>query len=231
MSENQTIKERLISFIEFQNISIRSFERQCGLSNGYVKSIRQSIQPDKLDIIAEQFPTLNKGWLMTGEGEMLKRRAVDPVPPYEETQHKEKGNAVSDDGEGYMIPLISAEATAGGLPMVDNIGETIANMGSIQCPVKADLAMCVTGESMEPEYKDGSIVLLRRVDASLFIEWGHVYVLDTTNGAVMKEVHKASDDDKVLCVSLNKDAKYAPYEIPRSCIRNWFRVVYGMGAK
>lgn len=231
MADNQSVIDRLKLFIKSKGIGQTKFEEVCNLGRGWVSKIKGSPKDEKLLNIIQQFPDLNTVWLLTGEGEMLKRRAVDPAPPYEETQHKEKGNAVSDDGEGYMIPLISAEATAGGLPMVDNIGETIANMGSIQCPVKADLAMCVTGESMEPEYKDGSIVLLRRVDASLFIEWGHVYVLDTTNGAVMKEVHKASDDDKVLCVSLNKDAKYAPYEIPRSCIRNWFRVVYGMGAK
>lgn len=72
MTENQTIKERLICFIKFLKIGQGKFEAQCGLANGYVNNIRRSITPDKLQQIALQFPELNTGWLMTGEGEMLR---------------------------------------------------------------------------------------------------------------------------------------------------------------
>lgn len=69
---NQTVKERLKTFIKFKGFGQGKFESMCGLSNGYVNNIRQSILPDKLQKIALQFPDLNTGWLMTGEGEMLK---------------------------------------------------------------------------------------------------------------------------------------------------------------
>ncbi|MEG1575063.1 MAG: hypothetical protein RR341_08355, partial [Bacteroidales bacterium] len=39
---------------------------------GYVNAIRVSIQPATLHKIAMCFPELNTGWLMVGEGEMLK---------------------------------------------------------------------------------------------------------------------------------------------------------------
>lgn len=72
MVENQTIKDRLIIYINHLGISVRKFEIECELSNGYIKNIRQSIMPDKLRKIALCYPDLNTGWLMTGEGEMLK---------------------------------------------------------------------------------------------------------------------------------------------------------------
>ena len=72
MVENQTIKDRLIIYINHLGISVRKFEIECELSNGYIKNIRQSIMPDKLRKIALCYPELNTGWLMTGEGEMLK---------------------------------------------------------------------------------------------------------------------------------------------------------------
>lgn len=72
MAENETIKERLIFFIKHLNIGQGKFEAQCGLANGYVNNIRRSVTPDKLQQIARQYPELNTGWLMTGEGEMLK---------------------------------------------------------------------------------------------------------------------------------------------------------------
>lgn len=73
MTENETIKERLISFIKSLGIGQGKFESQCGLANGYVNNIRRSITPEKLQQIALCFPMLNTGWLMTGEGEMLKQ--------------------------------------------------------------------------------------------------------------------------------------------------------------
>lgn len=74
MAENETIKERLITFIKYLQIGQGKFEAQCGLANGYVNNIRRSITPEKLQQIALQFPDLNTGWLMTGEGEMLRSR-------------------------------------------------------------------------------------------------------------------------------------------------------------
>lgn len=77
MAENETIKERLILFIRHLNIGQGKFETRCGLANGYVNNIRRSITPEKLQQIARQYPELNAGWLMTGEGEMLKSEAIN----------------------------------------------------------------------------------------------------------------------------------------------------------
>lgn len=67
-----TVKERLIEFIKSQKLSINQFEKDCGLSGGYVRNMRRSISPDKLGSIVTNFPELNPGWLMTGEGNMLR---------------------------------------------------------------------------------------------------------------------------------------------------------------
>lgn len=77
MAENETIKERLILFIRHLNIGQGKFETRCGLANGYVNNIRRSITPEKLQQIARQYPELNAGWLMTGEGEMLKESTTN----------------------------------------------------------------------------------------------------------------------------------------------------------
>jgi len=66
------IKERLKTFISYLNMGQARFERECGLANGYVNNIRQSITPEKLQKIALRYPELNTGWLMTGEGDMLR---------------------------------------------------------------------------------------------------------------------------------------------------------------
>ena len=71
MNESQQVKKRLILFIQHLGVSQGKFEREVALANGYVNNIRVSITPEKLKMIALRYPELNKGWLMTGEGEML----------------------------------------------------------------------------------------------------------------------------------------------------------------
>lgn len=70
-----SVKQRLIEFIKFKNISIREFCRTIGVSQTYVTSMRSSIQPDKLVSINVHFPELNSIWLLTGEGEMIKENS------------------------------------------------------------------------------------------------------------------------------------------------------------
>lgn len=66
------IKQRLVHFIKIMRLTQKAFEDRCGMSNGYVANIRKGIGNDKLLNIVQQFPQLNREWLLYGEGEMLK---------------------------------------------------------------------------------------------------------------------------------------------------------------
>ena len=94
MIENQTVKDRLVIYIKHLGIGQRKFEIKCGLANGYINNIRQSITPEKLQKIALYNPELNTGWLMTGEGEMLKS-PVQEIKGDNNTQVIGDGNHVS----------------------------------------------------------------------------------------------------------------------------------------
>lgn len=67
-----TVKERLIKFIQHKKLNNSQFCRSIGVSSAFVSSMVKSIQPDKIESIALNYPDLNTGWLLTGEGEMLK---------------------------------------------------------------------------------------------------------------------------------------------------------------
>lgn len=75
-----TVKERIKEFVKFKKISMREFCRKVGVSSTYVSSMRTSVQPDKLLRIAQAYPELNTDWLMTGEGDMV-RRSHNPSYP------------------------------------------------------------------------------------------------------------------------------------------------------
>lgn len=66
-----TVSERLKAFARSQGLSTAAFERACGLSNGYVGKAKGNFETDTLDSILRAYPTLNKDWLLTGEGDMV----------------------------------------------------------------------------------------------------------------------------------------------------------------
>ena len=64
-------KERLIEFINSKGIAISKFEKECGMSNGYISSMRKGLGEKKLNNVLNKYPELNREWLLYGEGEML----------------------------------------------------------------------------------------------------------------------------------------------------------------
>lgn len=67
-----SVKQRLINFIEYKGLSIRKFEQNVGVSNGFVNNISKGIGADKLQKILSIYPELNQAWLLTGEGDMIR---------------------------------------------------------------------------------------------------------------------------------------------------------------
>lgn len=76
-------KERLLQLIDALGISKSEFERNCGLSNGYLNSIRNGIGSKGLALILNTYPRVNRSWLIFGEGEMF----VNPETAPSEIQH------------------------------------------------------------------------------------------------------------------------------------------------
>ena len=138
------------------------------------------------------------------------------------------GNTQEDAGPTFRVPLIPVEAHAGSLV---GFSESVNDYDceTIVSPVRgASFAIQVTGESMAPAYPSGARILCQRINEDAFIEWGKVYLLDTVNGAILKQVRKADQPDRIVCCSLNPSPEYAPFEIETRHINAWFRVLMVM---
>lgn len=72
-----SVKERLKSFLRSRNIKAVDFCKSIGVSSGFISGMRESIQPDKSKSIAINYPTLDIGWLLTGIGNMEKSESSD----------------------------------------------------------------------------------------------------------------------------------------------------------
>lgn len=133
-------------------------------------------------------------------------------------------------GEAMPINHVRVIPTGARAGAIGDYSEGVMQCETIVSPIRgAEYAIQVVGDSMSPEYTSGSYVLMKKVDETQFIEWGKTYVLDTPNGAVLKNVRRTDDPSVVECVSVNKE--YQPYTIPKDFIKGWYRVLMVMSLK
>lgn len=74
-----SVKERIVEFIKIQGLNVSEFEKRCNLSNGYISSMRKGFGTEKLNNVLREFPSLNREWLLYGEGEMLRSSVMSEV--------------------------------------------------------------------------------------------------------------------------------------------------------
>lgn len=207
------IKERTIEFVKSKGITMKAFEIKCGLSTGYVTSMRKGFGQDKLKNVLIAFPELNRDWLLYGEGSMLKNSAPQP-------------SATQEDA-GCTLPLIPLDVLAGN-PNLDNPGITADDCERYSVPEfscrGADFLIRVSGDSMSPRYCNGNIIACKIVRNVTFIQWGKPYVIDTEQGILVKLLYPAEDPAAITCRSVNS-AIYPDFEIPKAEIRSFSLVV------
>jgi phage repressor protein C with HTH and peptisase S24 domain len=208
-----TVKQRIKDFCNYKKISASEFARRIGVSPTYVGSIRKSIQPDKIISIALNFPDLNISWLLTGVGEMI--QASTPTLTKNNTENQE---------ESHQVPLIPTAAFAGSIQGYTPDSALISECQRITSPIPADLAITISGQSMEPVIHDGTVVLLRRLSDRPTIAWGNIYIVDSNDGAFIKRLYPhASDPNQIMCHSVNPD--YPPFSIHTDAIQGIYRIV------
>lgn len=134
-----------------------------------------------------------------------------------------KGEEVPDPET--TVPLFPFSVRAGASLNDISEGMTDAQCERITSPVRgAELATEVVGDSMAPAFPAGARVLLARVRDT--IAWGEVYVLDTTDGQMLKRIMPTDSEDVWELRSDNP--AYPPFRIRTRCVRGVWRVLLRM---
>ena len=198
-NQETTVKERLKAYLSENDISMAEFSRRIGVSPAYITSMRKSIQPDKVERIKEEFPDLDIDWLLTGIKDSPPPQVVDTRPRIEHQYATAGGNEVLDGvtlAQCEQVPVV---------PMFPNYTFT----------------MRVTGESMQPFINPGDEVACLKIEEPTFLQWGRIYVLFTSQGAIIKRIF--DEGDGIRCVSIN-DA-YPDFVIPKKEIYSYNLVI------
>lgn len=196
-----SVKQRLIDFINKKGISQRKFESSVGLSNGYINSLRHSPSADKLNTIIDTYPEINRNWLLTGEGNML----------------KDISNTPQSTSSAHVIKYYpNVTGSMGGVEFIDNPNEMTSD---IIIPGYGDCKYAINayGNSMSPLIQSGQIVLLSEWLEN-FVDWGKIYLIITKTGyRAIKHIFPSDKEDCVICKSEN-EKDYPPFEVNKSDI-------------
>ncbi|WP_286768148.1 MULTISPECIES: S24 family peptidase [Sphingobacterium] len=145
--------------------------------------------PSKLlDDIAEYFPEIDKTWLYTGHGQPINENRSIPLIPVD---------AMAGFGSGVATQVMTYDMERYIIPEFTELG--------------VEFLIRVKGNSMQPKYNSGDVLGCRRLTMDTFFQWGKVYVLDTTQGGLVKRVFKSETPGYIKCVSDNES--YPPFDL------------------
>lgn len=167
----------LNKLLKYSELNGKSFSEKIGLirpqsiydiQNGKTRNI----SPSMANNIISVFPEVNRVWLLTGEGEMLKNGIAHET---------DNGTSI---GSGKVIPYYDAEVAAGteyGMEMTQTSPVGVIEIGGLL--KDSEFAMRVYGNSMVPNYPAGCVIGLRQYNEH-FIEPGTVYVIETEENRI-----------------------------------------------
>lgn len=234
MDINTSISERIQALIDtFCNGKNSQFAKAIGVAESNIRSYLAGTQPkfDILSNIALKF-AISCEWLLTGKGDMLKTPNTpsslgipQDIPPQKSSGLKVQK---AEPGSGKGIPLIPMDAIAG-FPADDNGAAYFEDCERYVIPEfenkGANFLIRVSGDSMIPLYYGGDLLACHKLTDIRFFQWGTVYVLETSQGVIVKRVHESENhDDCILCVSENA-AVHKPFLLPKDDIRSLSTII------
>lgn len=202
MSENKRIRKAINWLISQGRFSSqKDIGEKLGIINrSYLSQLVNSEMPNEsfINKFTALAPEISRTWLLTGEGKMLVDTAAPEAP------------GVSMTG----VPLIPVEAMAGYFTGEVSVRESDCERVSVP-GLKADFVIPIAGDSMQPSYRSGDLVACQRIDSiDTFFQWGRVYVIDTAQGVLIKQVRRSSTPGNIVLVSENPI--YDPIDLPQS---------------
>lgn len=233
MAKNQTLAD-VIKAVKFHfGLNQAEIAEKTGIKLTYLSDLIGGRNPlsesysDKLNTVFG----VNKDYLRTGVGDMFTKHVKNTF------EYSIGGNEIKPTAElsgkppyeTYLLPLSAMGGPLSGFA-ADSV--TLANCEKIVSPIEdVDFAITIYGESMYPKYPSGARLLIKKINPDIFIDWGKAYVLDTSNGVIVKEVRMSDREGCIACHSINPDPKFRPFDVPLSEVYGMYRVLMSLSAE
>ena len=207
-----SLRDRILEYCDFKKMTINEFQAKAGLDKYLFDDSSKAINSHIIKKILYYHPDLNRDWLLTGEGDMLKSG--------DEATDKPRIN-YSQGVPYYNVDFI------GGFDIVEN-DQTVNPEYLIDFKpyAKATCWCNISGHSMEPEINNGDIIALRRIDDFSFLPMGEIYAIVTKNDMrTVKRIGPSANPDNYTLIPTNKSPEYGIQELPKNMILAVFEVM------
>ncbi|MDY5533781.1 MAG: S24 family peptidase [Butyricimonas virosa] len=200
--------DRFDKYMAFKELNDNKVTIQLGLSIGTLGKSRKEGR-DLSDRVIEQilnfYTDLNKIWLLTGEGKMLKD---DTEIPHMEVlsvgiPHIESVEAYCGPGQGFDVAVMRKECPMYNIPGMEGADFTI----------KAKGRSMINREYPDRSVKEGDYIGCVKCRSGV-IRFGEVYALATSEGIMVKIVQESDREGYVLLESFNKEEGFKPFHYP-----------------
>lgn len=176
--------DRFIKYMDYKGLNDNQVTVDCGLAIGLIgkaKKGKSDLGRNTVEKILRVYTDLNREWLLTGEGEMLKSDAV----------------AVKDTATGTGVPFYDIDVTCGITESFTDVREEPQFRINYAPLNDCDAAFPVYGDSMEPDFYAGDVVMVREIHNVDSMLWGEPYLIITNaacdNLRTIKNVYLSDD--------------------------------------
>lgn len=187
--------QRLERVIKWTGLSVNSFALTIGLKRSenlyQIKKGNNGISRDLAELVTTKYPSISKGWLLSGEGDMF---------------------IASRQGASTGVPFYSMDV----LDAVRAGNKRPEPRFLINLPIfeDCDLAAICLGTAMQPEIPAGSILMLKQVPASAIIP-GETYVISSSRFSGVRTVRLGEEPGQLLLLPRNTE-EYDPITIDKA---------------
>lgn len=195
--------QRLERVIKWTGLSVNSFALTIGLKRSenlyQIKKGNNGISRDLAELIAAKYPSISRGWLLSGEGDMFlssNQNASTGVPFYgmDVLEAIRLGNKRPEPT--YLLNL----------PMFE----------------ECDLAALCLGTAMQPDIPPASVLMLKQVPLSALIP-GETYAICSARFSGIRIIRQDEDPEKVVLWPRNTQ-DYDPITIEKAKLGKLFLV-------
>lgn len=214
----EKIINRVFMYLKDKGIPHTRFEKDLGLSNGYLKQQEKrnaDLGESVIRKIIDNCLDIDALWLLTGKGSMTNNNMFENVNII---HHPKLPDKIINS---QTIKLYELEAAANLNSLSLEASKEFAENIQIPNAPKCDGATYVKGDSMYPLLKSGDIIAFKKVHNIDYISYGEMYLvsytIDGDDYLVVKFVCKSEKEGHIKLVSQNE--YHASKDIPVSSIR------------
>lgn len=208
------VKERIIKFIEYKNISKNAFEEACHLSKRYISNLKGTPGSRIIRNIKNTYPELNTVWLLTGVGQMIEGKNEECVSQLDEIRAPILPTRIAGNPNTDILDYVQTNSQE----------MELSRIIILDTPI--DLWHMIRDDALSPTFKVGDkIALLAYEKGEESPIPGKIYAVDTTsNGLIIRKL-MPSEDGGYIARSLNEE-RYPDFFIKEDEIIRIFRIVY-----